>query len=119
MPPRSSVSASVIDQVVERRRHDVLAGQHVEEALDYADKGLYFRLGPSDILQGQVLSEVIAEDGNSQHRASSTSTTTTATAWPRTSRPRFEAGGGEVVDTITYDPQAQTFDAEVQRGAGG
>ena len=25
----------------------------------------------------------------------------------------FEAGGGEVVDTIVYDPQAQTFDAEV------
>ena len=31
---------------------------------DYPDKGLYFRLGPSDILQGQVLAEVIAEDGN-------------------------------------------------------
>ena len=26
----------------------------------------------------------------------------------------FEAGGGEVVDTVTYDPQAQTFDSEVQ-----
>ncbi len=25
----------------------------------------------------------------------------------------FTAGGGEVIDTITYDPQAQTFDAEV------
>ena len=27
----------------------------------------------------------------------------------------FTAGGGEVLDTITYDPQAQTFDAEVQQ----
>ena len=31
---------------------------------DYPDKGLYFRLGPSDILQGQVLAELIAEEGN-------------------------------------------------------
>ena len=29
----------------------------------------------------------------------------------------FTESGGEVLDTITYDPQAQTFDAEVGQAA--
>ena len=31
---------------------------------DYDDNDLYFRTAPSDILQGQVLGEIIIEDGN-------------------------------------------------------
>ena len=82
---------------------------------DYPDKGLYFRLGPSDILQGQVLAEVIADDGHA---------TVVDPELRRRLRQRPRRGprgvvrrrsGGEVVDTITYDPQAQTFDAEVGR----
>jgi ABC-type branched-subunit amino acid transport system substrate-binding protein len=109
----SSVSASVIDQVVGAGVTMFSPANTSKQFSDYPDKGLYFRLGPSDILQGQVLSEVIAEDGYTSivimnfddDYGNGLAEDLTAS---------FEAGGGEVVDTITYDPQAQTFDAEVQ-----
>jgi ABC-type branched-subunit amino acid transport system substrate-binding protein len=109
----SSVSASVIDQVVGAGVTMFSPANTSKQFSDYPDKGLYFRLGPSDILQGQVLSEVIAEDGNASlvilnfddDYGNGLAEDLTAS---------FEAGGGEVVDQITYDPQAQTFDAEVQ-----
>lgn len=51
-----------------------------------ADNGLYWRTAPSDVLQGEVLGNLIAEDGNST-LASSTRTTHTAPASPRPRRP--------------------------------
>ena len=108
----SSVSASVIDQVTGAGVTMFSPANTSKQFSDYPDKGLYFRLGPSDILQGQVLAELIAEDGNASlvilnfddDYGNGLADDLAAS---------FEAGGGEVVDTITYDPQAQTFDAEV------
>ena len=79
---------------------------------DYPDNGLYFRLGPSDILQGQVLAELIAEEGNASLVIVNFDDDY-GNGLAEDLAASFEAGGGEVVDTITYDPQAQTFDAEV------
>jgi hypothetical protein len=108
----SSVSASVIDQVTGAGVTQFSPANTSKQFSDYPDKGFYFRLGPSDILQGQVLAEVIAEDGaasivilNFDDDYGNGLADDLAAS--------FEAGGGEVVDTITYDPQAQTFDAEV------
>lgn len=109
----SSVSASVIDLITEAGVTMFSPANTSKQFSDYPDEGLYFRLGPSDILQGQVLAEVIAEDGNTSlvilnfddDYGNGLADDLTAS---------FEAGGGEVVDQITYDPQAQTFDAEVQ-----
>ena len=108
----SSVSASVIDQVTGAGVTMISPANTSKQFSDYDDKGLYFRLGPSDILQGQVLAELIAEEGATtlvimnfdDDYGNGLAEDLTAS---------FEAGGGEVVDTITYDPQAQTFDAEV------
>jgi ABC-type branched-subunit amino acid transport system substrate-binding protein len=110
----SSVSASVIDQIVGAGVTMFSPANTSKQFSDYPDNGLYFRLGPSDILQGQVLAEVIAEDGNASlvilnfddDYGNGLADDLTAS---------FEAGGGEVLDKITYDPQAQTFDAEVQQ----
>jgi hypothetical protein len=110
----SSVSASVIDQIVGAGVTMFSPANTSKQFSDYPDNGLYFRLGPSDILQGQVLAEVIAEDGaaslvimNFDDDYGNGLADDLAAS--------FEAGGGEVLDTITYDPQAQTFDAEVQQ----
>jgi len=108
----SSVSASVIDQITGAGVTMFSPANTSKQFSDYPDKGLYFRLGPSDILQGQVLAEVIAGDGNASlvilnfddDYGNGLADDLAAS---------FAAGGGEVVDTITYDPQAQTFDAEV------
>jgi ABC-type branched-subunit amino acid transport system substrate-binding protein len=110
----SSVSASVIDQIVSAGVTQFSPANTSKQFSDYPDNGLYFRLGPSDILQGQVLAELIADEGN---------TTLTilnfdddyGNGLAEDLAASFTESGGEVVAAITYDPQAQTFDAEVQQ----
>ena len=78
----------------------------------YADKGLYFRNAPSDILQGQVLAEVVAGDGiNSVGLLVLNDAYGTGLQEDFTKS--FTASGGKVVAAKVYDPKAQTFDAEV------
>jgi ABC-type branched-subunit amino acid transport system substrate-binding protein len=108
----SSVSASVIDQVTGAGVTMFSPANTSKQFSDYDDKGLYFRLGPSDILQGQVLAEVIAEDGHASLVILNFDDDY-GNGLAEDLAASFEAGGGEVIDTITYDPQAQTFDAEV------
>jgi hypothetical protein len=110
----SSVSASVIDDLVGAGVTMFSPANTSKQFSDYPDKGLYFRLGPSDILQGQVLAEVIAEDGNGSLVIMNFDDDY-GNGLAEDLKASFEAGGGEVLDTITYDPQAQTFDAEVQQ----
>ena len=110
----SSVSASVIDQITEAGVTQFSPANTSKQFSDYPDEGLYFRLGPSDILQGQVLAEVIAEEGNSSLVILNFDDDY-GNGLAEDLAASFTAGGGEVVDTITYDPQAQTFDAEVQQ----
>ncbi|MGH9275163.1 MAG: ABC transporter substrate-binding protein, partial [Acidimicrobiales bacterium] len=110
----SSVSASVIDQVTGAGVTMFSPANTSKQFSDYPDKGLYFRLGPSDILQGQVLAEVIAEDGNASLLILNFDDDY-GNGLAEDLAASFTAGGGEVLDTITYDPQAQTFDAEVQQ----
>ena len=112
----SSVSASVIDQITEAGVTQFSPANTSKQFSDYPDEGLYFRLGPSDILQGQVLAEVIADDGygslvilNFDDDYGNGLAEDLAAS--------FTESGGEVLDTITYDPQAQTFDAEVGQAA--
>ena len=110
----SSVSASVIDQITEAGVTMFSPANTSKQFSDYPDEGLYFRLGPSDILQGQVLAEVIADDGNASLVILNFDDDY-GNGLAEDLAASFTAGGGEVVDTITYDPQAQTFDAEVQQ----
>ena len=110
----SSVSASVIDAITTAGVSMFSPANTSKQFSDYPDEGLYFRLGPSDILQGQVLAEVIADDGNTSLVILNFDDDY-GNGLAEDLAASFEAGGGEVVDTITYDPQAQTFDAEVQQ----
>ncbi|MFP5255550.1 MAG: ABC transporter substrate-binding protein [Acidimicrobiia bacterium] len=110
----SSVSASVIDQITNAGVTMFSPANTSKQFSDYPDKGLYFRLGPSDILQGQVLAEVIAEDGNASLVILNFDDDY-GNGLAEDLAASFEAGGGEVLATITYDPQAQTFDAEAQQ----
>jgi ABC-type branched-subunit amino acid transport system substrate-binding protein len=110
----SSVSASVIDQITEAGVTQISPANTSKQFSDYPDEGLYFRLGPSDILQGQVLAEVIADDGNTSVVILNFDDDY-GNGLAEDLAASFTESGGTVVDTITYDPQAQTFDAEVQQ----
>jgi branched-chain amino acid transport system substrate-binding protein len=78
----------------------------------YEDKGLYFRTAPSDVLQGEVLGNLIAEDGhqnislivlNDSYGTGLAEFTTTA----------FEAAGGKVVAAPTYNTGDTNFTSQI------
>ncbi|SCX07082.1 ABC transporter substrate-binding protein [Candidatus Aquiluna sp. UB-MaderosW2red] len=85
---------------------------------DYEDKGLYFRTAPSDVLQGEVLGNLIAEDGhqrislivlNDSYGTGLASYVTTA----------FEAAGGEVIAAPTYNTGDTNFTAQIAEALAG
>lgn len=84
-------------------------------ANDY--NGLYFRTAPTDALQGPVLAEAILNDGNSNPiflaRADDYGQGLMAAAVEA-----IESQGASVAGEITYDPEAATFDAEVDQVVG-
>jgi ABC-type branched-subunit amino acid transport system substrate-binding protein len=112
----SGVTLTVIDKITAAGVTQFSPANTSKTLSTYDDKGLYFRTAPSDILQGQVLGERIAEDGNTSlvilnlDDAYGNGLAEDVTA-------SFESAGGEVLDDIVYDPQAQTFDSEVQTAA--
>jgi ABC-type branched-subunit amino acid transport system substrate-binding protein len=110
----SGVTLTVIDKIVNAGVVMFSPANTSKKLSSYPDKGLYFRDAPSDILQGQVLADTIAADGvnnlaiinrNDAYGTGLTEDLTTA----------FTGSGGKVVATITYDQNAQTFDAEVSK----
>ncbi|MGH9186066.1 MAG: ABC transporter substrate-binding protein [Acidimicrobiales bacterium] len=108
----SSVSASVIDQITTAGVTMFSPANTSKQFSDYPDEGLYFRLGPSDILQGQVLAEVVADDGH-QAVVVLNFDDDYGNGLADDFIESFESTGGEVLDHTVYDPQTQTFDAEV------
>ena len=110
----SAVTLTVIDKVV-NAGVVMFSPANTSAALsDYPDKGLYFRDAPPDALQGEVLAGMIADDGHST-LALMVLNDPYGTGLADAVVENFEASGGEVVERIEYDPQASTFDAEVQR----
>ncbi|MBX3311880.1 MAG: ABC transporter substrate-binding protein [Microbacteriaceae bacterium] len=75
------------------------------------DNGLYFRTAPSDLLQGEVLGNLIAEDHETlgiiwinDAYGSGLEKVTAAT---------FEAAGGEVVKSVPFNAGDSTFDSQI------
>jgi ABC-type branched-subunit amino acid transport system substrate-binding protein len=110
----STVTLNVIDKVTGAGVVMFSAANTSKKLSTYPDKGLYFRDAPSDILQGQVLGEVIANDNKSSigllvlNDAYGTGLAEDLTK-------SFEASGGKVVKSVIYDPKAQTYDSEVDQ----
>ncbi len=83
------------------------------------DGGLFWRIAPSDVLQGRILGNLMLEDGRTNVAILSLQDAYGEGLAKYTNIP-FEEGGGTVVtepDTeekaIFYDPTAQSFSAEV------
>lgn len=110
----SGVSLTVIDKITGAGVIQFSPANTSPVFTDYDDNGLYFRTAPSDVLQGRLLGQLIADDGNATlgilvlddpYGTPLAENVTTS----------FEDGGGTVVKTVTYDPNATNFDAEVQQ----
>jgi ABC-type branched-subunit amino acid transport system substrate-binding protein len=108
----SSVSLSVIDRITNAGVVQI-SPANTSTAFDtYADKGLYFRTAPSDVLQGQVMAQTISGDGH-QNVAILARQEAYGEALAKNVRSFFEEGGGKVVSYKLYDPNAANFTAEV------
>ena len=79
---------------------------------DYADKGLYFRTAPSDVLQGVVLGNLIAEDGH-QKISLIVLNDSYGTGLAEFVTKAFEAAGGEVLAAPTYNTGDTNFTSQI------
>jgi ABC-type branched-subunit amino acid transport system substrate-binding protein len=109
----SSVTLTVIDKITGAGVVQFSPANTAKSLSEYDDNGLYFRTAPSDILQGQVLGEIILED-EIQTLGILALQDPYGEGLAEDLTKAFTDGGGEVVETKIYDPQAQNYDAEVQ-----
>ncbi len=108
----SSVTLSVIDQVVNAGVVMFSPANTSKKLSTYDDKALYFRNAPSDILQGQVLADVIIADGNSSVYILALNDDY-GTGLAEDLQASLEAGGATVDGVKIYDPKAADYSAEV------
>ena len=109
----SSVSLSVIDKITGAGLAHI-SPANTSTAFDtYADKGLYFRTAPSDVLQSQVLASTITGDGK-QNIAILARQDSYGEALAENLRNFYTEAGGNVVSYQLYSPEAANYNAEVQ-----
>jgi ABC-type branched-subunit amino acid transport system substrate-binding protein len=108
----SSVSLSVIDKITGAGVVEV-SPANTSTAFDtYADKGLYFRTAPSDVLQGQVMAQTVSGDGY-QNIAILARQDSYGEALADNVKKFFTQAGGKVVAFKLYDANAANYTAEV------
>ncbi|MGZ0711631.1 ABC transporter substrate-binding protein (plasmid) [Coraliomargarita sp. W4R53] len=108
----SGVSLQFIDQVTGAGVIQFSPANTSDAFTTYDDNGLYFRTAPSDVLQGEVLGNLIAEDGH-QTLGMIVLNDSYGTGLAKYVTEAFEAAGGEVVAAPTYNTGDTTFDAQI------
>jgi branched-chain amino acid transport system substrate-binding protein len=108
----SGTSLQFIDQVVGAGVIQFSPANTSDAFSTYDDDGLYFRTAPSDVLQGQVLGNLIAEDGN-QTLGLIVLNDSYGTGLAKYVTEAFEAAGGSVVAAPTYNTGDTVFTTQV------
>ncbi len=108
----SGVSFTVIDQITQAGVVHFSPANTSPDFTTYADKGLYFRTAPSDVLQGRVLGDVMLADNNPAIGILALQDPY-GTGLADNIEKSVTDGGGEVVAKKIYDPKAPDFSADV------
>jgi branched-chain amino acid transport system substrate-binding protein len=108
----SGTSLQFIDQVVGAGVIQFSPANTSDAFTTYDDNGLYFRTAPSDVLQGQVLGNLIAEDG-AQTLGMIVLNDSYGTGLAKYVTEAFEAAGGEVVSAPTYNTGDTIFTSQI------
>ncbi|MFC0680782.1 ABC transporter substrate-binding protein [Lysobacter korlensis] len=108
----SGVSLQFIDQVTSAGVIQFSPANTSADFSTYDDNGLYWRTAPSDILQGEVLGNLIAEDGH-ETLGMIVLNDSYGTGLAGFTQEAFEAAGGEVVAMETYNTGDTNFDAQI------
>ena len=108
----SGVSKTVIDQIVAAGVIQFSPANTSADFTEYNDNDLYWRTAPSDVLQGEVLGNLIAEDGNAT-LGMIVLNDSYGTGLAQFTRDAFEAAGGEVVAEALFNEGDSSFDAQI------
>jgi branched-chain amino acid transport system substrate-binding protein len=108
----SGTSLQFIDQVVGAGVIQFSPANTSAAFTDYDDNGLYWRTAPSDVLQGEVLGNLIAEDGN-ETLGMIVLNDSYGTGLAQFTKQAFEAAGGEVVAEPTYNTGDTVFTTQI------
>lgn len=112
----SAVSLKVIDKVTSAGTVMFSPANTSDQFVCYPDKGMFFRTAPTDTLQGQALAELITQDG-AQRVAVIALNDPYGTGLAASTIANLEAAGigSDQITKIIYDPNAQSFNAEVDQ----
>lgn len=110
----SSVSLSVIDKIINAGVVQ-FSPANTSTAFDtYDDKGLYFRTAPSDVLQGNVLGNLVLQDG-----AKSIAILARQEAYGEALADNVEKTvkdqGGNIAAKVLYSVDATSYTSEIQK----
>lgn len=109
----SSVSLSVIDKIVEAGVVQFSPANTSTAFDDYEDDNLYFRTAPSDVLQGNVMGNLVMEDG-----ASNVAILARQDAYGEVLADQVDetisGQGGNVVSNNLYAVDATSYTSEIQ-----
>ncbi len=113
----SGVSLGVIDKITGAGIVQFSPANTSDKLTTYADKGLYFRDAPPDLLQGAAIAKLIADDG-ATNVAIIARNDAYGTGLADVVQKTLEASGIDVSIVKIYEPDAGTFDTEVAEIAG-
>ena len=108
----SGVSKLIIDQVTGSGVLMISPANTAPDFTTWDDNNLYWRTAPSDFLQGEVLGNLIAEEGHEtlgilyMNDAYGSGLEAATAEW-------FESAGGEVVASESYNVGDTTFDSQI------
>jgi branched-chain amino acid transport system substrate-binding protein len=108
----SGVSLRFIDQVVGACVIQFSPANTSAQFTFYDDNGLYFRTAPSDVLQGEVLGNLLADDGH-QTVGMIVLNDAYGTGLAQFTSEAFEAAGGKVVASETYNDGDANFTSQI------
>ena len=112
----SGVSLTVIDRITGAGVVQFSPANTSDQFTDYNDNGLYFRTAPPDTLQSRALSDLIINDGNNTVGIMALNDPYGTGLMENTRQNLISAGLSEdSIQTLTYDPQAANYDAEIQQ----
>jgi len=108
----SGVSKTVIDKITGAGVVHFSPANTSEDFTNYPDDDLYWRTAPSDLLQGEVLGNQIAADGNAT-LGMIVLNDAYGTGLAASTKAAFEAAGGEVVAQSLFNEGDSSFDAQI------
>lgn len=108
----SGVSLTVIDKITSNGVVQISPANTSPALTVYEDNGLYFRVAPSDVLQGAVLANTAVDKGITKLAVIARQDPYGEGLKDATVKD-FEAAGGTVTANLLYDPAATSFEAEV------